>query len=257
MNASHSVFRMIQKAFIQSYTATKIEPEFQDVKETLESRGIECVLFTAKQFQRNQIPVDRQNLFVGDNPTMAAVFKKLGIETVNDSYPVSLRKYLKRNVWETTVRKLQTETQYRELPAFFVKPKSRAKLFTGFVVRSGYDLNTLFSIGKSTELYCSDLVEWQSEYRVFVLNTKIVGMKNYSGNPDLLPDMDFVENAIREFQNSEQSTAGYGIDFGVLKNGETALVEWNDGYALGSYGLEKEIYTDLILNRWEELMRSK
>lgn len=248
---------MIKKAYIQSYSANKIEPEFLGVKEILESRGIECVLFSSKQLLRNQITIDKQTLVVGDNPTMSFVFKKLGMDCVNDSYPLSLRKSLKRNVWETTVRKLQTETQYRELPEFFVKPKSKAKLFTGFVVRSSYDLNTLFSIGKSTELYCSAVVEWLSEFRVFVVNSKIVGMKNYSGNPDILPDMEFVENTIRDFENSEERTAAYGIDFGILKDGDTALIEWNDGYALGSYGLEKEIYTELIFSRWEELMNGK
>jgi hypothetical protein len=32
-----------------------------------------------------------------------------------------------------------------------------------------------------------------------------------------------------------------------------ALVEWNDGFSLGSYGLEGGLYTDLILARWCEL----
>jgi hypothetical protein len=40
-----------------------------------------------------------------------------------------------------------------------------------------------------------------------------------------------------------------------LDDGNTALIEWNDGFALGSYGLEKEIYTELILTRWEEILK--
>ena len=47
----------------------------------------------------------------------------------------------------------------------------------------------------------------------------------------------------------------YGIDFGILKNGDTALIEWNDGFALGAYELDKEVYTDLILSRWKEIMK--
>ncbi len=67
--------------------------------------------------------------------------------------------------------------------------------------------------------------------------------------------MNMVKTAIKDFENSDERTDAYGIDFGILKSGETALVEWNDGYALGSYGLDKEIYTDLILSRWEEILQ--
>lgn len=52
-----------------------------------------------------------------------------------------------------------------------------------------------------------------------------------------------------------KTTDGYGIDFGVLLNGETALVEWNDCTALGNYGLEPEAYTNLFLARWEQILK--
>lgn len=66
--------------------------------------------------------------------------------------------------------------------------------------------------------------------------------------------MTIVKNAVKDLENSEEGTHAYGIDFGILSTGETALVEWNDGYALGSYGLDQEIYTDLLLERWSEIM---
>ena len=48
--------------------------------------------------------------------------------------------------------------------------------------------------------------------------------------------------------------AGFGIDFGLLSTGETALVEMNDGFALGAYAISARDYTDLLIARWEELM---
>lgn len=69
--------------------------------------------------------------------------------------------------------------------------------------------------------------------------------------------MDVVESAIKDFDQSNQRTDAYGIDFGILENGETALIEWNDAIALGSYGLEKETYTELILTRWNEIIKKK
>ena len=246
---------MILKAYIHEYGNNKIEPEHLDIKETLESRGIECELFTTKKLMRNQLLIDDTTLVVGDNPTMMSVFKRLGINWTNDSYPESLRKYLNRNVWESSIRNFLLRSHENEIGRVFVKPKSKAKLFTGFVINSTTDLYRLNGIAKDTDLYCSSVVNWLSEYRVFVNKSRIVGVKNYDGDKALTLNMEVVENAIYDFEQSNQRTDAYGIDFGVLDDGNTALIEWNDGFALGSYGLEKEIYTELILTRWEEILK--
>lgn len=248
---------MILKAYIHEYGNNKIEPEHLDVKETLEAKGIECELFTSKRYMRNQIVVDHQTLVVGDNPTMMNVFKRLGINWMNDSYPESLRKYLKRSVWESSIRKLVMESHHKDVSNVFVKPKSKAKLFTGFVINSSLDLFRLDGIAKDTDLYCSSVVNWLSEYRVFVIKSKIVGIKHYDGDERLKLNIEVVESAITDFEKSNQRTDAYGIDFGILDDGTTALIEWNDGFALGSYGLEKEIYTELILARWEEILKTR
>ncbi|MFN8282012.1 MAG: hypothetical protein U0U67_02295 [Chitinophagales bacterium] len=125
---------MILKAYIHEYGNNKIEAEHLDIKEILESRGIDCQLFTTKRLLRNQLIIDDQTVVIGDNPTMLIVFRRLGIHWMNDSYPASLRKYLKRNVWENSIRKLLIETHNNEINSVFIKPKSKAKLFTGFVV---------------------------------------------------------------------------------------------------------------------------
>src|SRR4051812_22367020 len=43
-------------------------------------------------------------------------------------------------------------------------------------------------------------------------------------------------------------------DFGVLENGQTALVEANDGYSLGAYQITASNYTNVLLTRWAELL---
>ena len=45
----------------------------------------------------------------------------------------------------------------------------------------------------------------------------------------------------------------YGINFGVTSKGETLLVEVNEGYALGCYGLLPDLYVKMIITRWAEL----
>jgi ATP-grasp domain, R2K clade family 2 len=246
---------MIKKAYIHEYGSNKLEPEHKDVIDVLEEREIPYELFTEKRLSRNQLKLDNETLVVGDNPTITTALKRIGFNYTNDAYPKSLEKYLGRKVWETTIRKLTSQASFKEVSGVFVKPKSKAKLFTGFVINSDYELFQLERFSKDTDLYCSTLVNWLSEYRVFVNNSKIVGVRMYDGDEALKLDMDVVGKAVSDFENSGEKTTAYGIDFGVLESGETTFIEWNDGFALGAYGLDKEIYTDLLIARWEEILR--
>lgn len=47
------------------------------------------------------------------------------------------------------------------------------------------------------------------------------------------------------------------LDFGVTSDGRTLLIEMNDGYSLGAYGLEPELYAKLLTARWAELNRTQ
>ena len=43
------------------------------------------------------------------------------------------------------------------------------------------------------------------------------------------------------------------MDFGVTVDGRTLMIEVNDGYALGSYGLYYLDYAKLLSARWAQL----
>ncbi|WP_153395736.1 ATP-grasp domain-containing protein [Chryseobacterium vaccae] len=243
---------MIEKAYIHEYGNKKLEPEHQDVIDVLEKRNIGYELFTDKKIFRNQLNIDRTTFVAGNHFVFSSIFKKYKINPPSDCYPQCLHQYLQRNIWTTTIHELSRNID-GELAPVFVKPKSDTKLFTGFRMESVSDFYLLSEFSKNTELYCSQLVDWKAEYRVFVNNSKIVGIQLYNGDDKYKLDMEVIRNAINDLENSKEKTRGYGIDFGILSNGSTALVEWNDGYALGSYGLDKEIYTDLLLERWLEI----
>jgi len=63
-----------------------------------------------------------------------------------------------------------------------------------------------------------------------------------------------LDSALAAYPDSGEAPSAYDIDFGVLASGETALVEANDGYALGAYQICGHDYTDLLFTRWEELL---
>ena len=61
------------------------------------------------------------------------------------------------------------------------------------------------------------------------------------------------DSAIAEY---EDAPAGYSIDFGITDDNRTLLIECNDGWSLGNYGLEPSKYCRLLGKRWHELMKA-
>ena len=103
-------------------------------------------------------------------------------------------------------------------------------------------------------MWCSEVVEWISEYRVYVVGEQIMSIDLYAGDSKVALDFAALQAALATFRASGEAPLGYGIDFGVLATGQTALVEANDGYVLGAYKISAVAYTDLLLTRWKELV---
>jgi ATP-grasp domain, R2K clade family 2 len=246
---------MITRVFIQEKGKGKLEPENQDLLDEFSARGYSVNLFTEKLLVRRRLPLDRSSLVAGDIPVVIGALKQLGIKIpVPDDYPECLRAFLRRRVWETRLDKVRERVYRGDFHPFFIKPKSQLKRFTGRVIESCYDLSPVSNVSQQTPVYCSEVVQWRTEYRIFVINGAVRGVRHYRGDPMVTLDEAETLYAISALESSGKAATAYGIDFGVLESGETALVELNDGFSLGSYGLERSVYADLILTRWTELM---
>jgi hypothetical protein len=75
----------------------------------------------------------------------------------------------------------------------------------------------------------------------------------HGGNPDGL-DESVVRACVDTWTASGQAASAYAIDFGVPRDGRTALLEVNDGYSLGTYGCPLDVSVELLMRRWMELM---
>lgn len=95
----------------------------------------------------------------------------------------------------------------------------------------------------------TDAVEFGSDYRVFIIHRESIGCRHYKGEIRLFPDFGTVDAAIEKFTGGP---AAYAMDFGVNRDGRTLLVEVNDGYALGCYGLSETRYAKVLEARWRE-----
>lgn len=84
----------------------------------------------------------------------------------------------------------------------------------------------------------------------FVRYEHILSVRSYKWDWCKHYDYRVIENAIKEFISA---SARYAIDFGLTDDGRTLLIEVNDGYALGCYGLFYIDYAKLLSARWAEL----
>ncbi len=244
-------------AFLQDTGRGKLRIEEQMLKSEFERRGTPVELYSIKRIQRRNLPLSTETFIAGDMDAMHGAMQQLKIDIpVPNDYPDCLAPFLHRRVWHATLGDVERRLAGDAGRPVFVKPSARRKNFTGRVFTWSGDFLHIGTVSRRQMVWCSDVVSWKSEFRVYVIGDEIVGTDHYAGDPEVVLDMGTVNAAIVAYRKSGQAPAAYGIDFGVLGTGETALVEVNDGYALGAYALAAKPYTDLLIKRWQELVQT-
>lgn len=232
------------RVFIQNKEGEKFHNEnFFKAYLGFHEMGLETVTFSNNKELRESNPED---VVVGYVGTVRGRLRDFGITTPDIDYPDELTKYLGRKIWKSQIN---TVNNNPELWPVFVKPIEDKK-FTGVVVRSAKDLIGCGSCYENAECLCSEIVSFVAEWRVFVRYGRIIDVRPYKGDWRVHFDPGVIENAVKEFKTAPK---GYAIDFGLTDDGRTLLVEVNDGYALGSYGLFYPDYAKLLSARWAEL----
>lgn len=245
----------IKAALVQEAGNGRLERESASVKRYLDELGVSVGLFHPKRLVRGQVPLSRDTLVVGHIPVVLSALEQLGIEPPSPiDYPICLRPWLRRRTWTSSVGEVVQLLQEEVTKPFFVKPLARSKRFRGVVVESWSDLYVLGGASNDTQVHCSNVVTWKSEFRTYVAEQKVVGICHYAGDAGLNIDETIVESAVRQFAESGEAPRGYAADFGILSTGETALVEVNDGFGLGTYGLSDAAYASVLIARWRELV---
>jgi len=172
-------------------------------------------------------------------------FNKLSISVPEYiGYPEELKPYLGRNISTGVL------TPDIKLPQF-VKPKSGVKLFTGSLVENKTRLSFLNEY-MGTEIYISEPINFISEWRCFINRGKLIGIQYYIGDFTKYPNIDRINEMISKWTGP----ISWSLDVGVTENG-TFLVEVNDAWALGSYGLGSRLYTRFVVDRFKELFNVK
>lgn len=242
------------KAYLEKAGSEWLDDFVYIARDPLIRRGYDVVPFDGSNMDNtllNKVIDPNEDIIVGSVEATVEFFKYCGIKVPESiSYPESLKPYLGRDIVEMNFGNLNKE----HYPCF-VKPASQIKLFTGDIVSHDEHIGYLVLRGAKpdTRIIKSTLVNFESEYRCFVTRGELRGMKHYIGDFELFPNMAMVHEMISEFEKSGEAPWAYTLDVGVTDNGLTLLVEVNDMWAIGSYGLDGDTYALLCARRMKQI----
>ena len=128
--------------------------------------------------------------------------------------PEELFKYCNRNIFNGTEQDIMGEK--------FVK--SNDKSFA-----------EICSCAPTGNYQISDLIDINSEYRCFIYNKELVGIKHYSGNFTIFPTIDIVKEIINAYKSAP---IAYTLDIGINNTG-LFVIEVHDFFACGLYGFQE------------------
>ncbi len=195
----------------------------------------------------DKIYPEKEDIVVGSVSDTEKIFARFGIELPTVEYPEELSAFYGRKIWtEPSLRNLIKE----ERMDIFIKPAVGVKKFSGKAIRKPTDYCNLIFDG-DFPIICSELADIVSEWRCYVRYGEILSLKNYAGDPFAVPNREFIEAALDAYKSAP---AGYSLDVAVLGDGKNIVVEVNDGYSLGAYGILPVPYAKLLSARFSQLM---
>lgn len=169
-----------------------------------------------------------------------ALLKMMGLNVPVHDYPIELKEFYGRKIYAGILGEI---VNIPDNWGKFIKPKAGSKVFTGRVVNGTHDL---IGIGLPFDypIWISEVVEFIAEWRCFVLDGRVLDVRPYTGDYHAQFDASVIDEAISCWKDAP---IAYGLDIGVTRDGRTLVVEVNDGYALGNYGLSplKSINQDI------------
>lgn len=212
--------------------------------------GIETVSFV--QSEIDSIQLRRDTVVHGGVGMVRRAFERLGVDQprLDGLPPKGLEAFYGRRMWATTMAEVRQRYETNE--HIFIKPLNRQKAFSGHVTSGNVgDLVLTAGLDNNFEIMASEIIGFATEYRLMVHNATIVACRHYRGDFRIPLFFAVADAVVKAFK---QAPVAYSLDMGVTPEGKTVVVEINDAFSLGSYGTGTNIYTKMVLDRWEEIV---
>lgn len=213
--------------------------------------GLETRLTSFEEVQSGKFDnLIRDNVFIGSVEFMKEVFSRVGKADIRVPEN-SNRQHLNMTLGEA---KMLAKSK-----SIFIKPFD-IKLFTGFVLDQMV-YSSITDISDDTLVMVYDVFPSpiKSEWRCYIGRNRVVDIRNYSGDMFTTPSKEYLESVIESNKNFPIS---YTIDIGVLENGnyhskelENVVIEYNDMWAIGNYGIDNYDYFSLLKSRYFEIVK--
>ena len=189
----------------------------------------------------------RHDMYVGSTEFMREIFKKLNVDP---RVPFNSPATPKHTVTIKDAKAILSDGK-----PLFVKPATQQKLFTGLVLRNAHFLNT-YPDDAMVLMYTPFNAPILSETRVYVHNKKPMFIGNYSGDIWTFPTKEFVRQIINDV--CKDFPVCYTIDVAVVTDDSLTqhVVEFNDMWAIGNYGMANDLYFALLKDRWTEIIKT-
>ena len=234
-----------------------ISRNFYDLAIGFKELGEEVKFYNAADIFADTIPHTDNDIVVGHIDQCRRYISLLNEQCKtppNVDYPEPLISFMGRKFWILDLKSVYTQMTGNNPEPIFVKSYDQ-KIITGFVCRNftdyvehctGHDLNTV--------VYVSEVVDFKAEFRTYIHRHDIVACLRYKGDYDKAPCKATVEAMLYALRNTKMPVA-YSIDVGILDTGETVLIECNDGFALGNYGVPARRYAEMHRDRWYQIVK--
>ena len=193
-------------------------------------------------------------LFVGSVEFMREVFAKRGLTDVR--LP---RNSNREDEIITLGEALDRESKGEKL---FIKPYE-IKLFPASMLDGRMTYAYLKSLPSDTQIIANKPFEGKikTEWRAYIHNHKSVYAGNYSGDPMYTPDSTMnleLYSALKQNQNT--FPCAYTIDYGIVYDnphvGNGVIIEYNDMWAIGNYGVPNDLYLQMLKDRYFEIIKN-
>lgn len=209
--------------------------------------GLECGFFEYEQL--DGLSLDKETLVYGSVGAVHKALDKLGIPRPNlHPTPPELDPFYGRWIRESTLKEVRQASE-----PVFVKPLRDHKVFTGYVRKNELDdVNRSAHLDDDFAVVTAEVVSMISEWRCFIHDAKCVAARPYAGLPTSPPpSIEVVHQCIELL--AARAPIAYSIDLARLNDGRTVVVEINDAYALGCYGMPSIPYAQMIEARWRQM----
>lgn len=237
-----------RKYFFQTDGKHFLFPFIHDAHDTLRGKAHKCLITSYLEWLEHQY--EKGDVVFGSIEFCKKAFQLNDVEVPKYlGYPKELNHFYGREIFEMDYSRVMFEP----LP-IFVKPKDDVKRFTGTVFRENKWRTITLNGHEDCMFYVSEVLPIVSEWRVFVHNNKIYGCQCYEGDPLDFPNGNFIQKAKDVYESSDKAPIAYTIDVGVTTYGETFIIELNDMWGTGSYGVSPYDYTMAYIDRWLEII---